>query len=233
MIIPREPGVFHINPVTASVFEPTTNKFTEIASQALSLSVTGSATQAAAPTLPTTTSNGENKTGAPTEPSLPSLATEMESMPLSTLDKAWVTVAVYLLLVLALLFVANKRLKRKPKRVSLTLALKKRLLSIRKFASAGDWRRVGVELTNATYYVLGQISDQGGSSLELNLMLERTPPSLRAELAQPLQKLLEKCEMLSFAPENLVGSMSDKASLEALIKEFEGVMNRAIVLAEL
>jgi hypothetical protein len=232
MIIPREPGVFNINPVSASVFDPTSGKFTAIASQALHLSVTGSATTPAAPSLPSA-SGTSDKTAAVAEPSLPGLATELEMAPLSVMDKIWVTAAIYLLLALGLLLLARQKLRRKAKRVSLSLALKKRLLSIRKLAAAGDWRRVGVELTNATYYVLGQISDQGGSSLELNLMLEHTPPSLRSELSQPLQNLLQKCEMLSFAPENLVGSLTEKANLEALIKEFESVMNRAIVLAEL
>ncbi|NJM10492.1 MAG: hypothetical protein HC883_06510 [Bdellovibrionaceae bacterium] len=64
------------------------------------------------------------------------------------------------------------------------------------------------------------------------MLLEKTPPSLRNELSGPIQKLLTQCEALSFAPEALIGDMTEKAKLEALLADFESVLRRAIELAE-
>jgi hypothetical protein len=127
---------------------------------------------------------------------------------------------------------AWRKLRRKPKKVSLRLVLGRRLAKIRELIAAKEFRRVGVEMTNASYYILGQLSEQGGANLELSLLLEKTPPSLRNELAGPIEKLLTQCEALSFAPEALIGDMSDKGKLDSLAKEFERVMSRAIELAE-
>ncbi|MGZ6480266.1 MAG: BatD family protein, partial [Bdellovibrionales bacterium] len=49
LIIPREPGVFNLTPVTTSVFDPATQKYTAISTQPLNITITGSATSPAAP----------------------------------------------------------------------------------------------------------------------------------------------------------------------------------------
>ena len=98
--------------------------------------------------------------------------------------------------------------------------------------AAKEWRKVGVEMTNTLYYILGQISERGGANLELNLLLEHTPPSLRQELSVKLRDLASKCESLSFAPEKMIVDLTDRDKLQALTAEFETVMNRAIALAE-
>jgi hypothetical protein len=64
-------------------------------------------------------------------------------------------------------------------------------------------------------------------------MLENTPPSLRDELAAPIRKLLAQSEMLSFAPESMVGDANKPAKLSALVDEFERSMRRALELAEI
>jgi hypothetical protein len=64
-------------------------------------------------------------------------------------------------------------------------------------------------------------------------MLEHTPPSLRAELAEPLRDLLQRLEALSFAPESVLGSLSGRADIDRLLSDFERIVNRAIELAEI
>lgn len=232
LIIPREPGTFQIPPLAIAVFDPETGKFTTAASQPLSLTVTGAATPLAGQDTPKTSPDPGPKTPQP-----PPLATEIGSsasfaggsMAGGSLG---LTAALYVLVFGFLGRTAWRELRRKPKKVSLGLVLGRRLKIIRDLASKQEFRRVGVEMTNAAYYVLGQISERGGANQELALLLESTPPSLRGELAGPIEKLMNQCEALSFAPENVVGELKEKARLQALVAEFEKVMKRAIELAE-
>jgi len=228
LIIPREPGIFPVEPLSVAVFDPESKKFTNVSSQPLNITVTGAATApgSAAPLA------GAAKSQGPREPQLPGLATDVEERGTGTRLAPLVTVVLFLGSFLFLGGFAWRRLKRKPKKVSLRLVLARRSKNIRALIAQQEFRRVGVEMTNAAYYILGQLSDQGGANLELSLLLEKTPPSLRNELAAPIQKLLTQCEALSFAPEGMIGDMTEKAKLESLHKEFERVMSRAIELAE-
>ncbi|NJL25552.1 MAG: hypothetical protein HC902_10520, partial [Calothrix sp. SM1_5_4] len=124
-------------------------------------------------------------------------------------------------------------LRVKPKKVSLRLVLNRRMKNVRDLAVRKEWRRMGVEMTNAAYYILGQLSEQGGANQELSRLLEHTAPSLRNELSEPIRKVLAQCEALSFAPESMIGEMTEKAKLDKQIQEFEKVLGRAIELAEI
>ncbi|HMN67897.1 MAG TPA: BatD family protein [Bdellovibrionales bacterium] len=229
LIIPREPGVFQIPAIAMAVFDPETAKFTSVASQPLTLTVTG-----AGGGVPAVAAGaGPVQPQAPAGPALPSLATDLDDVKAARTREVAVTVALFLAAFGFLGVTGWRRLKTRDKKVGVSIVLKRRLRSIRELAGKGEFRRVGVELTNATYYVLGQLTEEGGANQELSRLLEKTPPSLRRELAEPMQKLLASCEALSFAPEAMIGDMKDKAKLQALIAEFERVMNRAIALAEI
>ncbi|MGE3681737.1 MAG: BatD family protein [Bdellovibrionales bacterium] len=230
LIIPREPGVFDVPAVAISVFDPETRAFNTAASQPLNISVTGTAVPSPTPQIPGVSSveNEDDKT-----PKLPLLATEMGRARWPSSVWIALTVAIYVLVLLFLGYLAWHRWRRKPKRVSLGLVLNRRLQKVRELVSQKDFRRVGVEMTNTAYFILGQLSEEGGANQEVSRLLESTPPSVRNELAQPIAKLLSQCEALSFAPENLIGDMTEKKKLETLIVEFEKIMKRAIELAEI
>lgn len=228
LVIPREPGTFDIPPVSSAVFDPDTAKFTNVSSQPLKIAVTGSAS-APQPPAASATATPEK---LPQEPKLPALATDVGHSGADKILNISITLILFSASFLFLFFYGWKSLRSKPKKESLRLVLGRRLKNIRNLVEAGEFRRVGVEMTNAAYYILGQISDQGGANLELSLLLEKTPPSLRNELSEPVQKLLTQCEALSFAPESLIGDMKEKSKLETLRQEFERVMVRAIDLAE-
>lgn len=233
LIIPREPGVFQIPALQMAVFDPESKKFTNVSSQPLNLTVTGAAAPQAGKEQPPAASGKTANEKGPKEPQLPPLATDMEdSTPHPGVMMA-ITVILYAAVFIFLAIFGWRSLRRKPKKVSLNLVLNRRLKNIRALSAKQEFRRVGVEMTNAAYYILGQLSEQGGANLELERLMEKTPPSLRNELAGPIKKLLAQCEALSFAPESLIGDMTEKSKLEALIKEFERVMGRAIELAEI
>jgi hypothetical protein len=235
LMIPRQPGVFKIPPVAISVFDPHTKKFTEVASQPLDLSVTGSAATpgAAPPTVPGLNSTPKANEAAAKGPEVPRLATEIGRAPAPASTDIIITILVYLAALGFLAVTAWRQLKSKPKKVSLNRLLQRRLQKVRELERKKDWRRIGVELTNTAYAILGQLAEQGGANQELSRLIEKTPPSLRNELAEPIARILSQCEALSFAPETLIGDMTEKGKLDALIRDFEKVMSRAIQLAEI
>ena len=228
LLIPRQPGIFKIPPVEIAAFDPQAKKFDQVHSAPLELSVTGSATAPEAPmqaaAKPATP--GEDKN------SLPPLSTELAATPSS--GKTGLLFAGFAFLA-AFGFLTQQSLSRfreQSKSVSLSLILSTRLSHVREHVAKKEWRRVGVELTNAAYAILGQLSEQGGASQDVGKLLEFTAPSVRNELAVPIQKILAQCEALSFAPESMIGEMTEKGKMSALIAEFEKVMKRAIELSE-
>jgi len=230
LIIPREPGVYKIPAVATAVFDPQTKKFTPIASQPLNISVTGTATTPAAPAVPGITK--DNSAQAP-EYEFPDLTNDQDAGETAGFLNLVVTIAAFVVVLGLLGWRAWHSLRRKPKRANLSLILKRRMKSVREFAAKSDWRRVGVELTNSIYYILGQISEQGGAGVELERLLASTPPSLRQELSGKIQSLIERSEALSFAPEKLVGDLIESSKLNTFIDDCERVMIRMLELAEL
>jgi hypothetical protein len=230
LIIPREPGVFNIPPVQMAVFDPDTKKFTTAATQPLNITVTG---QGGAP-VPPAAMKGTSQPNTPSEPQLPGPSGALETASTrGPLASILLTIMIFAGVIASLAYTAWKRLRSKPKKLSLQLVLNRRLKNIRTLLDNKEYRKGGVEMTNAAYYILGQLSDLGGASRELSALLEKTPPSLRNELSGSIHDLLAQCEALSFAPETMIGDMTSSAKLEALLKQFETVWRKAIELAEI
>lgn len=230
LIIPREPGVFEIPPIQLATFDPTVKRFTTISSSPLKLTVSGGGSGAPAPPV---ASGGSSAPAAPSGPELPALATELGEGVAASAVKPGVTLLIYLGVFGFLASQAWTRIRRKPKKVSLGLVLKRRLKKVREHAANKAWRALGVEMTNTIYTVLGALSEQGGANQDLGKLLEFTPPSLRSELSGPLKDLLSQCEALSFAPEKMMGDLTSSERISKLIAQFEKVLNRAIELAEI
>jgi hypothetical protein len=231
LIIPREPGVFNIPPVQMAVFDPDTKRFMTAATQPLNITVTGQAGTAAPPPSAV---KGSPQSNSPGEPQLPGPSGTLETAGAhGSFVSLLLTIAIFAGVIAFLAYTAWKRLRSKPKKLSLQLVLNRRLKNIRALLDGKEYRKAGVEMTNAAYYVLGQLSDLGGASRELSALLEKTPPSLRNELSGQIRDLLAQCEALSFAPETLIGDMTSSAKLEALVKQFETVWRKAIELAEI
>jgi hypothetical protein len=230
LIIPREPGIFNIPPIQMAVFDPDTKKFTIAATQPLNITVTGQGGTAAPPP----SVKGTPSPNTPSEPQLPGPSGTLETASVrGPLASLLLTIVIFGGVIAFLAYTAWKRLRSKPKKLSLQLVLNRRLKNIRALLDNKEYRKGGVEMTNAAYYILGQLSDLGGASRELSALLEKTPPSLRNELSGQIRDLLAQCEALSFAPETMIGDMTSSAKLEALLKQFETVWRKAIELAEI
>lgn len=230
LIIPREPGVFNIAPLQIAVFDPDTKKFTAAATQPLNITVTG---QGGTIPAPQQTQKGPQAPAGPAEPQLPPPADSADMKGSNTLLSLLFTIFLFGAVAIFLGWTAWRKLRAKPRKLSLKLVLNRRMRNIRAMVEKKEFRRAGVEMTNAAYYILGQLSDLGGASRELSTLLEKTPPSLRNELSGQIKEILAQCEALSFAPENMIGDMTREEKLEALLKQYESVWTKAIELAEI
>jgi hypothetical protein len=108
----------------------------------------------------------------------------------------------------------------------------KRFKKVSSLIEAGKWREAGTEMTNSIYHILGEVSGQGGANLEFSKLLDQSPPSLRRELGTELSRLVEICQILSFAPESVVGKLKEKSELKKSAGETEKILLQALKLAE-
>ncbi len=138
--------------------------------------------------------------------------------------------AAYGFSILLLIGKAGRELGWWEKEITLETKFKGRVKNIYSLVAKDNWRKVGQEIINTIYFVLGEITGLGGASYEMERMLAEAPPSIRSELAEPLKKLLNEAEILGFAPEAAVGPRKDKANLKRLITEMEKVLSRGISL---
>jgi hypothetical protein len=230
LFLPREPGVFDIPPIGISTFDPESKKFAHVESQAMRLTVTGPGGTGAA--VPPQAAGGQTP-AADQGPQLPALAMDLGGGVLATTAAPAFTLLLYLVVFGFLGHQGWTKFRRKPKKANLGLMLKRRLIKVRDLSAAKKWRLMGVEGTNAIYFILGQLSEQGGANQDLEKMLEFTPPSLRNELAAPLKDILSRFEALSFAPEKLIEEMTEKSKIQKMIEQLEKTLLRAIELSEI
>ncbi|MDZ4661841.1 MAG: BatD family protein [Pseudomonadota bacterium] len=138
--------------------------------------------------------------------------------------------ALFFLSFLTLLGKARRELGWFERRETLHSKFKKRIRQTERLASEGKWREVGRELLNSIYFVLGEICNTGGASFEIVKLMQLAPPSLRNELQEPIMVLVEQAEILSFAPEEVVGSKKDIANLKKLVSQTESLLSKGISL---
>lgn len=233
LIIPRQPGVFDIPPVTIATFDPESKKFANVASQPLRLTVTGAGGVPTDPQAATPSAPGAPQAAPQPGDGLPALSTEIGGGVLASTVAPTFTILLYLGVFGFLFQQSWVKFRRKPKKANLGIVLKRRLKKVRELAGEQKWRLMGVEGTNAIYYILGQLSEQGGANQDLEKLLESTPPSLRNELAAQIKEILSHFEALSFAPEKVVAEMTDKTRVQKMIEQLEKTLLRAIELAEI
>ncbi len=62
--------------------------------------------------------------------------------------------------------------------------------------------------------------------------MDQVPPSLRREIGSELGRLIEITQILSFAPEGVVGKYKEPSELKKNANEIEKILLRAVQLAE-
>ncbi len=94
----------------------------------------------------------------------------------------------------------------------------------------GDWRGVGVECSNAILSSLGEISGFGGASRSAEQMIKNLK-SGDPNLGDEILKILNRCEVISFAPDALIQSQKSDGELQKVIEESDKVIAQIFLAA--
>lgn len=221
--IPRKAGEITIPKITLSFFNPQTKTFYRKETEVIPINV--ELTKDDPGVAPQKMDHKDDE--APTT-TLPQLAEFREPVAWGNYFNRYTWFFGYGLSVLMLLGKAGRELGWWEKKVTLEGKFRARVKGIHDLIGKGDWRRVGQEMINTIYFVLGEITGLGGASYEMERLLAEAPPSIRTELGDQIKKLLEEAEILGFAPEAAVGVRKDKANLKRLVAEMEKILGRGI-----
>jgi len=225
LLIPREPGLITIPAVGFSAFDPVTKKYYSQKSDEFKIQVTPAM---GAENDMKRMAQGPKPESKAVEEGIPGLAfgdneaSLMEKIPVG----AWA--GVYTLIFLSLGFQAWTSLRPGFIKKDLRKILKDRIAKLKVSASAGDFRKVGIEGTNVFYLILGEVAGLGGSSFEFDKVLLNAPPSVRRDLGDKLKKMLSELEVLGFAPEEVLGQRKDQKELAGLIDRLEDLLNQCV-----
>lgn len=225
LLIPREPGLITIPAVSFSAFDPVTKKYYSQKSEEFKLQVTPAM---GAENDMQRMAQGPRQEDKQVEEGIPGLiigskeSVLIEKIPVA----AWA--GVYMLIFLGLGFQAWTTLRPSAIKKDLRKILKDRIAKLKVSASAGDFRKVGIEGTNVFYLILGEVAGLGGSSFEFEKVLLNAPPSVRRDLGEKLKKILSELEVLGFAPEEVLGSRKDKKELSATVDRLEDLLNQCV-----
>ncbi len=228
LIIPRQEGQFTVPTLSASMFDPKTAKYYSRTTQPMNIHIT-----------PSVSKEGlSNRTSSPTagknlvvEKSLPNPVISLAKSDGKSTLKFSFQVLLWLAVLLGLAFKARKELTVEKER-NIRAEFKKRSQNLLHLLDKGEWRKVGTEGSNLIYFVLGEISGQGGASLEVQKLLELASPSLRRELGEPLQKHIEYFQVIGFAPESTLGKLKDAGELKKEVQQALKTLEKALDLAK-
>ncbi len=230
LIIPRREGAFTIPGVSVSIFDPARTQYVKKSTDPITIQVgKGAAGKSKSLNMSDTNKGADDVAGKIS--SEPRLLTEYrEPLRLNGASRAALWLVIFASIIAILVWRARIELGWGQKKKDLMRMLKTRLKRVEACAAKGDWRGVGTEMTNTVYFVLGAISGEGGAHLELEKLLLKAPPSVRRELAGPVTKQMEVFQILTFAPENVVGGLKDPGQLTKAISEMENLLAKAVSL---
>lgn len=227
VLIPRQAGSITIPAISSAAFDPKTTKFYEFSTQPVVLNVLPGVAPAAGPVAEAT------KEKVADEIKLPDLVLTLDAdRSVTHLPQGMLWTVLYALVLATLawrLLTEGDFIHRKRDLQKMVQARAKR---VRAFADSAQWRKVGAEGANLVYFVLGELSGTGGAGLELDKLMLKAPPSVRREMTDPIRQLLAELELLSFAPENLVGQRKEVAALRSLVERLDKLMRQAVKLSE-
>lgn len=228
LLIPRSEGDYTIPPISVSMFDPQQQKYVTKSTEPIQVHVGKG--QGGGPNTPSLTVGQESK-GKKAQDVAPQLQTEWsDGRKTNPAGQALGFSGLFGVVALTLLWRARNELGWGQKKKDLMRQLKARLRRVNTNVEKGDWRNVGVEMTNTVYFILGAVSGEGGANVELEKLLLKAPPSVRRELGEPVTKLMEKFQVLTFAPEDVVGKLKEPAELRKSVSEMEKLLEKAVAL---
>lgn len=225
LLIPRQEGEITIPPIVTSVFNPKTQKYQELTTPEFKLTV-----------LPGTGQQGLDSSRLTQEKADDSeaplnLLSDWSPQNSSPAVMAPVWGAAFGATALALVVLAAFQLQWFKKPLTIREQFHARLKNVEKHRAQKKWRDVGAEATNVAYFVLGEISGQGGANLQIEKLLEKAPPSVRREVGADLRNVIDKFYLLGFGPDEAVQKAAQSDLVKEDIKTLEKLLSKAIELS--
>lgn len=232
-LIPRREGEYVIPSISASMFDPQTQKYVTRSTEELRLRVGAGKSGARGGSQNFTDTKSASAPGLkPRGPTEPRLIEEFQSKSTWTLAQAVGGASgLYLFVLLALGFVAGRELGWGQGKPRLSRRIKVRVRDLEAHSGKGDFRKVGVGGVNLLAFALGEVVGDRVSDREVLKLLEATPPSIRKECGSMIQEVLQRFEHLGFAPDSVIGDEKEAAKLKALVKEASKVLDRVVQLS--
>lgn len=229
LLIPRKQGKIELPAFSVSMFDPITRKFYLRTTSPLDLFVQeGQQTESISPIPLVQNPIGEEQNKAASLPG--PVLTWQASRGLNPVYTVTIWAMAFLIAVATLFWQAHIELGLGRRKKGLNQLLKKRFSEVYEDLDKKDFRSVGIGVTNLVYFLLGEISGQGGANREIGKLMLKVPPSVRREIAEPLKKLMNRFDTLSFAPEEMQSSLKNKSEIKKLIAEMERLLTRAVQL---
>lgn len=222
LVIPRQAGEMKIPALEFAIFDPKQEKYLLKSTQPLEIKINPSA-------------DGTNPVAAPApqsnkvDPEIFSpvliLQPDLED-PFRTWNQPLFWLSLYGALILGAVLYYRKVQGSSSKRVKLRTKLDLRIKKLLPAAEKNQHQKIGAEIVNLVYFILGEVSGQKSAGLELRKLLELCPPSLRREQAGPLEKLMEQAQILGFAPEELAKPLAGAEKLKNILKQTQDVLSK-------
>jgi hypothetical protein len=219
LMIPRQQGILHIPEFTVSLFDATSKKYYQKKTAAVDLEVTEN-TQAPSGAM------AQGAQGKPTAPEikgpqLPPLIGELQTGNpiLASTGNPLALGGAYLLILFGLMAKARRELGWGQRKKSLQELVERRFKKVETALKANDHKKVGSELMNVFYFLLGEATGEGGAVQEIDRLLDRVPPSVRRDLGETLKKSFEFFQVLSFAPDEMVKKYAEPQKLKETVND--------------
>lgn len=237
LLIPRQEGELKIPPISVGTFDPQTKKYINRQTQEITLNVEAN------PNAPSgnvgTVASADKSTTAPEAPK--QVPNNLSGKVLPDLIMAWEEPGhfriasqsffwggIYVLVGLFLVWRSKVELGWGRRRQNLRDLVNKRYKKLEALLKKNDYRGIGAEMMNIFNLVLGTVSGQEAAGLDLEKMLERIPPSLRREHGDALKKQFEIFQVMSFAPEDMLGAYKEPSTVQKEVGAAKSLLQKLI-----
>ncbi len=229
LIIPRQEGDFAVPGVSVSIFDPIKKVYVTKRTEPIKIHV-GRGTQD--PNIKNSPLFQAKNADVPKPDFKPVIETSLKAARKPNYKLELVIYGFMMAAILAGLGLkARTELGWGEKKRDLLKQMRWRFKRIKSKLSKTSAREIAVETTNALYFILGQLSEEGGATQEIEKLILLISPSVRSELGGELTKKIEQLQMLSFAPDSVTEKLREPDQVKSLIKDIERILEKAVSLS--
>ncbi len=228
LLIPRQEGDMVFPGLSVSMFDPKTGKYYSKKTDPITLKIVNN------PNAPVGSSQRMSGTQQPAaakvvENKLPDVIMAWQpSTQASVMARPWLWIVIYAGIFAALLVKSQREFGWGRRRRTLKEQVNKRYKVVDQAVGKDDYRTVGTEMTNIFYMVMGQVAGESGAAQKIEDLMTQIPPSLRRDHGDEITKTFEIFQTLSFAPEEMLGGLKEKATVKQNIERAKKVISELI-----